>query len=152
MFTGLVQDIGSIESVEGGADGARLRIATRLGRQIRLGDSIAGHLKIAQYEELLRATAPRAAQDPAALFPTASETKERHVRCDQRDQHGYRHPYAPVNPISIHGSLRRFREHEVEAAHAHRSALDTPVPGLFEQCHDVARVNVSMAVDMCKKP
>jgi riboflavin synthase len=41
MFTGLVQDIGSIESVEGGADGARLRIATRLGRQIRLGDSIA---------------------------------------------------------------------------------------------------------------
>ena len=29
MFTGLVQDIGSVESVEGGAEGARLRIATR---------------------------------------------------------------------------------------------------------------------------
>lgn len=41
MFTGLVQDIGSIESVEGGADGARLRIATRLGSEIGLGDSIA---------------------------------------------------------------------------------------------------------------
>jgi riboflavin synthase len=41
MFTGLVQDIGSIESVEGGADGARLRIATRLGAEIGLGDSIA---------------------------------------------------------------------------------------------------------------
>jgi riboflavin synthase len=41
MFTGLVQDIGSIESVEGDADGARLRIATRLGGEIALGDSIA---------------------------------------------------------------------------------------------------------------
>ncbi|MBS1844940.1 MAG: riboflavin synthase [Actinobacteria bacterium] len=41
MFTGLVQDIGSIESVEGGADGARLRIATPLGADIALGDSIA---------------------------------------------------------------------------------------------------------------
>lgn len=41
MFTGLVQDIGSIESVEGGADGARLRIATRLGGEINLGDSVA---------------------------------------------------------------------------------------------------------------
>jgi riboflavin synthase len=41
MFTGLVQDIGSIESVDGGADGARLRIATKLGPEIGLGDSIA---------------------------------------------------------------------------------------------------------------
>jgi riboflavin synthase len=41
MFTGLVQDIGSVESVEGGADGARLRIATRLGAEIGLGDSVA---------------------------------------------------------------------------------------------------------------
>jgi riboflavin synthase len=41
MFTGLVQDIGSVESVEGGAEGARLRIATRLGAAIGLGDSIA---------------------------------------------------------------------------------------------------------------
>jgi riboflavin synthase len=41
MFTGLVQDIGSIESVDGGTDGARLRIATRLGSEIGLGDSIA---------------------------------------------------------------------------------------------------------------
>jgi riboflavin synthase len=41
MFTGLVQDIGSVESVEGGADGARLRIATKLGSEIALGDSVA---------------------------------------------------------------------------------------------------------------
>jgi riboflavin synthase len=41
MFTGLVQDIGSVESVEGGDDGARLRIATELGGEIGLGDSIA---------------------------------------------------------------------------------------------------------------
>ncbi|MBS1886287.1 MAG: riboflavin synthase [Actinobacteria bacterium] len=41
MFTGLVQDIGSVESVEAGAEGARLRIATRLGAEIGLGDSIA---------------------------------------------------------------------------------------------------------------
>ena len=41
MFTGLVQDIGSIESVAGGADGARLRIATALGPEIGLGDSVA---------------------------------------------------------------------------------------------------------------
>ena len=41
MFTGLVQDIGSVESVEGGADGARLRIATKLSPEIGLGDSIA---------------------------------------------------------------------------------------------------------------
>lgn len=41
MFTGLVQDIGSVESVEDGADGARLRIATGLGPEIGLGDSIA---------------------------------------------------------------------------------------------------------------
>jgi riboflavin synthase len=41
MFTGLVQDIGSVESVEAGAEGSRLRIATRLGAEIGLGDSIA---------------------------------------------------------------------------------------------------------------
>jgi riboflavin synthase len=41
MFTGLVQDIGSVESVAGGADGARLRIATELGPEIGLGDSVA---------------------------------------------------------------------------------------------------------------
>jgi riboflavin synthase len=41
MFTGLVQDIGSVESVAGGAEGARLRIATALGPEIGLGDSVA---------------------------------------------------------------------------------------------------------------
>ena len=41
MFTGLVQDVGTVESLESGADGARLRIATTLGGEIGLGDSIA---------------------------------------------------------------------------------------------------------------
>ncbi|HEY7949467.1 MAG TPA: riboflavin synthase [Solirubrobacterales bacterium] len=41
MFTGLIEDIGSIESVETGADGARLSIATRLAAGIATGDSVA---------------------------------------------------------------------------------------------------------------
>lgn len=41
MFTGLIEDVGRVESVEAGADGARLRIATRLGPQIAPGDSVA---------------------------------------------------------------------------------------------------------------
>jgi riboflavin synthase len=41
MFTGLIQDIGKVESVDAGGDGARLRIATILGSDIALGDSIA---------------------------------------------------------------------------------------------------------------
>jgi riboflavin synthase len=41
MFTGLVEDIGRVESVEAGDDGARLRIATRLGPEIATGDSVA---------------------------------------------------------------------------------------------------------------
>ena len=41
MFTGLVADIGSVESARRGDDGARLRIATRLTDEISLGDSVA---------------------------------------------------------------------------------------------------------------
>jgi riboflavin synthase len=41
MFTGLIQDIGKVETLESGADGARLRIATSLGPEIALGDSVA---------------------------------------------------------------------------------------------------------------
>ncbi|HEX7058394.1 MAG TPA: riboflavin synthase [Solirubrobacterales bacterium] len=41
MFTGLIQDVGGVESVESGAEGARLRIATSLAAEIGLGDSIA---------------------------------------------------------------------------------------------------------------
>lgn len=40
MFTGLIEDIGSIESVDTGNDGACLRIATRLGPEIATGDSV----------------------------------------------------------------------------------------------------------------
>ncbi len=41
MFTGLIEDVGRVESVESGGDGARLRIATKLAAEIGLGDSVA---------------------------------------------------------------------------------------------------------------
>ena len=41
MFTGLIQDVGKVQSVASGADGARLRIATSLGSEIAPGDSVA---------------------------------------------------------------------------------------------------------------
>jgi riboflavin synthase len=41
VFTGLIQDVGTVESLQSGADGARLRIATQLGGNIELGDSVA---------------------------------------------------------------------------------------------------------------
>lgn len=41
MFTGLIEDIGQVEAVERGDEGAKLRIASRLGGELALGDSIA---------------------------------------------------------------------------------------------------------------
>lgn len=41
MFTGIVADIGSVERVDSGPDGARLRIRTRLAGEIETGDSVA---------------------------------------------------------------------------------------------------------------
>jgi riboflavin synthase len=41
MFTGLVEDLGTVETVDRGDDGARLRIATSLASEISEGDSIA---------------------------------------------------------------------------------------------------------------
>ncbi len=41
MFTGLIQDVGQVASVQRGEEGARLRIATRLAPEIALGDSVA---------------------------------------------------------------------------------------------------------------
>jgi len=41
MFTGLIEDVGSVESVEAGGDGARLSISTRLADEIASGDSVA---------------------------------------------------------------------------------------------------------------
>jgi riboflavin synthase len=41
VFTGLIQDVGEVQSVDSGSDGARLRIATPLASEIALGDSIA---------------------------------------------------------------------------------------------------------------
>jgi riboflavin synthase len=41
VFTGLIEDVGAVESLERGADGARLRIASSLAGELALGDSIA---------------------------------------------------------------------------------------------------------------
>ena len=41
MFTGLIQDLGRVASLDSNADGARLRIATRLAPEIATGDSVA---------------------------------------------------------------------------------------------------------------
>jgi riboflavin synthase len=41
VFTGLIQDVGTVETLESGSDGARLRIATSLASEIVLGDSVA---------------------------------------------------------------------------------------------------------------
>jgi riboflavin synthase len=40
VFTGLVQDVGKVERVESRAEGARIRIATSLGSDVGLGDSV----------------------------------------------------------------------------------------------------------------
>ncbi|HJQ83490.1 MAG TPA: hypothetical protein VKA21_05400 [Candidatus Binatia bacterium] len=48
---------------------------------VGIGNVVAGRSKVAQYEELIVATAPRtpAAPSPATLFPATSEGDERHA-------------------------------------------------------------------------
>ena len=41
MFTGLIEDVGTVESVDRNDDGARLRISTSLASELALGDSTA---------------------------------------------------------------------------------------------------------------
>ena len=41
MFTGLIQDVGRVESIKSGSDGARLKITTELSSEIAVGDSVA---------------------------------------------------------------------------------------------------------------
>lgn len=41
MFTGLIQDVGTVESVKRTDDGTQLRISTQLSNELALGDSIA---------------------------------------------------------------------------------------------------------------
>src|SRR4051794_22806985 len=41
MFTGLIEDLGAVEAIDRGDEGARLRIATTLAPGIADGDSIA---------------------------------------------------------------------------------------------------------------
>src|SRR4051794_15943033 len=41
MFTGLIQDVGTVEALDSGEDGARLRIATSLAAEVERGDSVA---------------------------------------------------------------------------------------------------------------
>jgi riboflavin synthase len=41
MFTGLIEDLGTVEAVDRGDEGARLRIATTLASEVSEGDSVA---------------------------------------------------------------------------------------------------------------
>jgi len=41
MFTGLIEDVGTVETLDRNGSGARLRISTQLGSQIGEGDSVA---------------------------------------------------------------------------------------------------------------
>jgi len=41
VFTGLIADVGTVESLDRGGDGARLRIATKLAGEIEPGNSVA---------------------------------------------------------------------------------------------------------------
>jgi riboflavin synthase len=41
VFTGLIEEVGSVEALERSDEGAKLRIASRLSTQLALGDSIA---------------------------------------------------------------------------------------------------------------
>jgi riboflavin synthase len=41
MFTGLIEDLGTVEAIDRNDDGARLRISTSLASELALGDSIA---------------------------------------------------------------------------------------------------------------
>lgn len=41
MFTGLIEDVGTVESLDAGGEGARLRIGTSLAGEIEPGDSVA---------------------------------------------------------------------------------------------------------------
>ncbi len=41
MFTGLIEDVGAVDSVDRSDDGARLRISTQLASEIAEGDSVA---------------------------------------------------------------------------------------------------------------
>ncbi|HEY1285196.1 MAG TPA: riboflavin synthase [Solirubrobacterales bacterium] len=41
MFTGLIEDVGTVVSVESGGDGARLQVETRLAEELSTGDSVA---------------------------------------------------------------------------------------------------------------
>lgn len=41
MFTGLIQELGTIEEVSPGADGVRLTVSARLAQDLREGDSVA---------------------------------------------------------------------------------------------------------------
>src|ERR1700735_2048477 len=41
MFTGLIADLGSVESIESDADGATLEISTALAGELAEGDSVA---------------------------------------------------------------------------------------------------------------
>jgi len=120
MFTGLVQDIGSVESVEGGAGGARLRIATKLGAEIGLGDSIAVNgVCLTATEADARGFATEAMNQTlevtviGALAPGAPVNLELATRADERlgghIVQGHADGSGEVVEISEDGFARRVR-------------------------------------------
>jgi riboflavin synthase len=120
MFTGLVQDIGSVESVEGGAEGARLRIATKLGGQIGLGDSIAVNgVCLTATEADAEGFATEAMNQTlevtviGALAPAARVNLELATRADERlgghIVQGHADGSARVTEVSEDGFARRVR-------------------------------------------
>jgi riboflavin synthase len=70
VFTGLIEDVGRVESVERSDEGSKLRLASRLAAELALGDSIAvngccltatavedGHFEIEAMNQTLEVTA-----------------------------------------------------------------------------------------------
>jgi hypothetical protein len=76
------------------------------------------------------------------------KAKECDMRIDYAQHHEYGDPCAPVDSMSLLWSHRSYCEHEVQTADAHGSALDTAQSRFLEQRHDVARIDVTMTVEM----
>ena len=120
MFTGLIEGIGSVESVESGADGARLRIATPLATEIAAGDSVAvdgvcltataidaGNFETEAMNETLRVTALGALEMGARVnLELAMRTSDRfggHI------VQGHADGVAEVLSVAADGFARRLR-------------------------------------------
>ena len=92
-----------------------------------------------------------ASDDRQRQMTAKGKAKEGDMRSDHRQHHKYADPCVPVNSVSQHCSHRGGCQHEVEAADAHGAALDAAQSRFLEQRHDVARIDVTMTVEMRKE-